>query len=77
MFQSRERPPITFQRSLRNKRSMGNKIEISVTQGLDVSNFFKDVPNFINDVPKRPKSISKWGMTSNHFLSLSKWINGP
>ena len=70
---------------------MGNKIRVSIAQGLDVPfffkdvpnlvkdvpNFVKDVPNFINDVPKRPKSISKWGMTSNHFLSLSKWINGP
>ena len=56
---------------------MRNKIGVSIAQRSVVSNFFKDVPNFINDVPKRPKSISKWGMTSNHFLSLSKWINGP
>ena len=59
MFQSRERPPITFQRSLRNKRSMGNKIGVPVAQRLNVPNFFKDVPNFIKDVPRGPKSILK------------------
>ena len=42
----------------------------------DVPNFIKDVPNFVKDVPRRPKSISKWGTTSNHFLRLSKGING-
>ena len=69
---------------------MGNKIGVPVAQGLDVSNYFKDVPNFVKDVPnfvkdvpnfvkdvpRRPKSISKWGTTSNHFLRLSKGING-
>ena len=31
---------------------MGNKIEVSVAQGLDVSNFLKDVPNFVKDASK-------------------------
>ena len=70
---------------------MGNKIKIPITQGLDVPNFFKDVsnlmkdasnfiknvPNFVKNVPREPKSIPKWGTTSNHFLRLSKGINGP
>ena len=63
---------------------MGNKIEVLITQGLnvlnsykDVANFVKDVPNFVNDVSKGPKSISNWGTTSNHFLRLPKGINGP
>ena len=56
---------------------MGNKIEVLITQGLDVSNFFKDVPNFINDVPWFPKSIPRWGMTSNHFPRVFKGRNGP
>ena len=34
--------------SYRIKWTMGNKIGIPITQGLDVSNFFKDVPR----VPK-------------------------
>ena len=68
---------------------MGNKIGVPIAQGLDVPNFFKDVPNFmkdvqnfikhvpnfVKDVPRGPKSISKWGTTSNHFLRLSKGIN--
>ena len=54
---------------------MGNKIEVLIAQGLDVSiffffkdvpNFVKNVPNFVKDVPNGPMSISKWGMTSNH-----------
>ena len=63
---------------------MGKKIGVLVAQGLDVPMFFKDVPNFVknvpnfvNDVPSGPKSVSKWGTTSNHFLRLSKRINGP
>ena len=63
---------------------MGNKIGVLVAQGLDVPNFFEDVPNFIkdianfvNDVPSGPNSVLKWGTTSNHFLRLSKGINGP
>ena len=55
---------------------MGNKIEVSIAQGLDVPNFFKDVPNFINDVPKGLRFVPNGGMTSNHFLRLSKGING-
>ena len=58
---------------------MGNKIGVSIAQGLDVPNFFKDipnfvsdVPNFVNDVPRLPKSVLRWGMTSNHFLRVSK-----
>ena len=52
---------------------MDNKIGVSISQELDVLNFFKDVPNFIknvpnfvkdvpnfvNDVPMVPKSISR------------------
>ena len=49
---------------------MGNKIEVSIAQGLDVPNFIKDVPNGLRFVPNG-------GMTSNHFLRLSKGINGP
>ena len=70
---------------------MRNKIEVLIAQGLDVPKFFKDVPNFVKDVPncindapnfvkdvlRGPKSIPKWGTTSNHFLRLSKEINGP
>ena len=58
---------------------MGREIGVPLAQGLEVPNFFKDVPNFVkdvrnfvNDVPRRPKSIPKWGTTSNHFLKLSK-----
>ena len=63
---------------------MRNKIGVSIAQRSVVSNFFKDVPNFIKDVPnfvkgvpKKPKSVPKWGTTPNHFLRLSKGINGP
>ena len=56
---------------------MGNKIEVSIAQGLDVPNIFKDVPNFVKDVLSGPKSIPKWRKTSNQFLRLSKGINGP
>ena len=61
---------------------MCNKIGVLVTQGLDVSNFFKDVPNFVkdvpnfvNDVPKLPKSVLRWGTTFNHFPRVSKGRN--
>ena len=54
---------------------MGNKMEVSITQGLEVLTFFKHVPNFVKDVPRGPKSIPKWGTTSSHFLRLSKGIN--
>ena len=67
-----------------NKQAMGNMIEVLVAQELDVPNFFKDVqnfmknvPNFVNDVPRVPKSILRWGTTFNHFLGVSKGINGP
>ena len=43
----------------------------------DVPNFIKDVPNFVKDLSIGPKSILKWGSTSNQFLRLSKGINGP
>ena len=43
----------------------------------DVPNFIKDVPNFVKDVPRGPKSVPNQGMTSSHFLRLSKGINGP
>ena len=63
---------------------MDNKIRVLVAQGLnvlncfkDVPNFIKDVPNFVNDVPSGPKFVPKWGTTSNHFLRLSKGMNGP
>ena len=56
---------------------MGNKIGVPVAQRLNVPNFFKDVPNFIKDVPRGPKSVPNQGMTSSHFLRLSKGINGP
>ena len=58
---------------------MGNKIGVSVAQGLDVPNFIKDVPNFvkdvlnfIKDVTRVPKFILMWGMTSNHYLTVLK-----
>ena len=54
---------------------MGNKIGVSVAQGLDVPNFFKnvpnfvkDVPNFVKDVPRVPKCEPKWGSVPNHFV---------
>ena len=63
---------------------MGRKIDVSLAQGLDVPIFFKDVPNFVKDVPnfvndvvRLPKSIPRWGTTSNHFPRVSKRINGP
>ena len=58
---------------------MGNKIAVLVAQGLDepnifkdVPNFVKDVPNFVNDVPKVPKSVLRWGTTSNHYQRVLK-----
>ena len=70
---------------------MVNKIGVSIAQGLDVPNFLKDVPNFVkdvlnfikdvpnfvNDVQRLPKSIPRWGTTSNHFPRVSKGRNGP
>ena len=65
---------------------MSNKIGVLIAQGLDVPNCFKDVPNFVNDVPNfikdvpnfvkdvlwESKFVLRWGMTSNHFLRVSK-----
>ena len=51
---------------------MGNKIEVSVDQGLDVPNIFKDVPNFVKDVPRVPKFVPMWGTTSNYLSMVSK-----
>ena len=51
---------------------MGNKIEVSIDQRLDVPNIFKDVPNFVKDVPKVPKFVLMWGMTFNHYLRVLK-----
>ena len=70
---------------------MGNKIGVPVAQELNVPIFFKDVPNFMKDIPnfmkdvpnfvknllRGPKFVLKWVTTSNHFLRLSKGINGP
>ena len=63
---------------------MGNKIEVSIAQGLDVPNIFKDipnfvknVPNFVNDVSRLPKSVSRWGTTFDYFPRVSKGRNGP
>ena len=46
---------------------MGNKIGVSIAQGLDVPiffkdvpNFVKDVPNFVNDVPNFVKDVQCW-----------------
>ena len=39
--------------------------------------FFKDVPNFVNNVPRIPKFVTRWGVTSNHFLKVPKGIKGP
>ena len=54
---------------------MGNKIEVSIDQRLDVPNIFKDVrnfvkdvPNFVNDVPRVSKFVLRWEMTSTHYL---------
>ena len=63
---------------------MGKKVGVLVAQGFDVPNFFKDVSNFVNDVlnfengvPMVPKSIPRWGTTSNHFPRVFKERNGP
>ena len=70
---------------------MGKEIRVSVTQRLDVPNFFIDIPNFLKDVPyflkdvpnlfknvpKVPKSIPRWGTTFNDFPRVPKKSNGP
>ena len=35
-------------------------------------NFLNNVPNFLKDVLKVPKSIPRWGTTSNNFSRVSK-----
>ena len=55
---------------------MGNKIRVPIAHELDVPNFVKGVPNFVNDVLRLPKSVSRWGMTSDHFPRVSKGRNG-
>ena len=68
----------------RNKWTIRRTIGVPLAQKLDVPNFFKyvpnfvkDAPNFVNDVPRDPKSVPKWGLTSNHLLRVFKGINGP
>ena len=39
---------------------MGNKIEVSIDQGLDVPNIFKDVPDFVKDVPNFVNDVSNF-----------------
>ena len=65
---------------------MGKKIRVLVTQGLEYQNFFKDVtnfvknvpnfvknvPNFVKEVPRMLNFVPMWGMTSSHFLKVSK-----
>ena len=58
---------------------MGNKIEVSIVQGLYVPNSFKNVPNFVNDVSnfvndvlRVPKFVLRWRMTFNHYLRVLK-----
>ena len=47
---------------------MGNKIEVSIAQGLYVPNIFKDVPNFVKDIPRVPKCVPRWGSAPSNFL---------
>ena len=56
---------------------MGREIGVLVAQGLNVPKFLKDVSNLVKNVPRVPKSISRWETTSNHFLLVPKWSNGP
>ena len=51
---------------------MGNKIEVSITQGLHVPNIFKNVPNFVKNVLIVPRFVSMWEMTFNHYLRVLK-----
>ena len=58
---------------------MGNKIEVSIVQGLYVPNSFKNVPNFVNDVSnfvkdvlRVPMFVPRWEMISNHYLRVLK-----
>ena len=65
---------------------MGNKIDVSIAQRLDVRNIFKDIPNFVKDIPNFVKDISnfvndvprvlkfvpRWKMSFNHYLRVLK-----
>ena len=53
--------------------TMGNKIEVSVDQGLDVAKFLNNVPYFLKDLLR----VSEQGTTSNYFLKIPKEINEP
>ena len=69
-----------------NKWTMGKEIRVPIVRELDITNFLKDVPNFLKDVPnflknvpnflkdvyRVTKSVSRWIMTSNHFLRVPK-----
>ena len=47
---------------------MGNKIEVSIAQGLDVSNIFKNVPNFVKDVPNFMKDVPNFVKDVSSFI---------
>ena len=47
---------------------MGNKIEVSIVQGLYVSNIFKDVPNLLTDVPNFVKDVPKFSNDVSNFV---------
>ena len=47
---------------------MGNKIEVSIVQGLYVPKIFKDVPNFLNDVPNFVKDVPNFVTDVSKFL---------
>ena len=53
MFWGEERHPITFQGSQNDQMDHRKGIRVSIAQGLDESNFFKDVS-------KVPKFVPKW-----------------
>ena len=43
----------------------------------DVPNFVNNVPDFVNDVLMLPKSVMRWGITSNSFSRVPKGIYEP
>ena len=47
---------------------MGNKIGVSVAQGLDVPNFIKDVPNFVKDVLNFIKDVPNFVKDVLNFI---------
>ena len=47
---------------------MGNKIEVSIVQGLYVPNIFKDVPNFVKDVPNFVKYVPNFANDVSNFV---------